>query len=227
MASHLRDESTGHVRIAATDTSLSTFLPRAVGRLLELWPAASVEIIPDAMSSRVLELVETGQVDIGISQRPRRKIDPGSSIQSRALCEHPLAVAFPKDHAFSRLTAVRARDLDGIPIAHVRAQTTTYDLMEATCRSEGVTLKIFAETNSSFAVCGLIASSGRGVGLVNPLLLEAGLFPGLEWRPFSPRILIRTYAHYLKTFPLPEVPAQLVECLADIGESIGPLTKRT
>lgn len=227
MAAHLRDEAIGHVRVAATDTSLPAFLPRAVARLRERWPDASLEIVPDALPSRVLEQVEHGQVDIGISQRPGRKVDPASDIESRALCEQPLAVVFPRDHAFARLSALRARDLAGVQIAHVRAQTTTYDLMEAACRSEGVALQIFAETNSSFAVCGLVASSGIGVGLINPLLLEGGLFPDLEWRPFSPRITIRTFAHFLKASPLPEVPAHLVECLAEIGASMGPLTSRS
>src|SRR3546814_3852897 len=72
---------------------------------------------------------------------------------------------------------------------------------------------------NAIGVCSLVQQN-LGVGLMNPLMLAQGIFPGVVARPFRPRIVLRTCIYYSRLHPPSPPMAGFIDCLVrEIGRA--------
>lgn len=219
-ADRLREPHSTHITLVAGSPALGSLVPRAVEMLRRNNPHVTLEILPEAMTERIITMVANHEVDIGISHAPPHVPDPRTLNMCRLVdvCEHGISVAMPSDHPLSRRKVIRPIDLKGQAIIGISEHYPTMPLVRAAFRDAGVPLQIAITAGSSFAVCGLVRA-GAGIGLINPVQLIGGLFEGVVMRRLEPRITIKTTIYSSAFEALSDGCARLVELIQIVARS--------
>lgn len=107
----LRGIKTGHVAIAAVDSLLVDWLPRALGGFRADFPAVTYSVYAVAPADIIGEIA-TGEADLGLTFVAR--LPPG--LELAAAIAAPLGVVMPARHPLARLEQVRFDEVLAYPI---------------------------------------------------------------------------------------------------------------
>ena len=197
-------------------------LRRATFRVATL-PMVAFEIVPSILkafvtahqgirvvhdvhaSGRVIDLVTSRQIDLGIAQiqADRRDLDVIAAYRSACVC------AMAPDHPLAHRTELGPHDLDGVPLVALAHHTLTASHLARCFADAGVVPRIAAETQPSYSACGL-AAIGLGVAIVDPI--TSGLFGArLAVVPFAPEIPFDFQIVKAKDAPLSRAARSFVE----------------
>ena len=107
----LRGIRTGHVRIVATDSLVVDFLPRAVTRFSESYPAVTYTVMAAAPTG-VINEIGAGHADIGLTF-----VCPlPPSVQLVASVATPGGVVMSSNHPLARRNVLKFSDLEEYPV---------------------------------------------------------------------------------------------------------------
>lgn len=181
VADEIRTLSRATVRFATLPMLSFEVVPQALKRFRQLYPQARV--LQDVFTSaRVVELVASRQVEIGVAQTHTRRddIDVLSTHHTRCVCAmelgHPLAAA-------ARLTP---EDLRGVPLIMLARHTVSASYITNAFADQGITPNIVAESQPSFAAASM-AAQGLGIAFVDEFTALA-LGNRVAAVPFAPEI---------------------------------------
>lgn len=216
----LRGGDIGHLIVGTAGPALASLLPAAIKRFHVQWPDIRVEIQIDN-TRNLLDKVASHHVDLGVGTPLVREIDARvmQLCTTQDLCETWLVAVLPKEHRLARNTTIRPQDLAQDTLIGLPADSATTHLISAMFQQAGVAYTTPIVAANAIGVCSLV-QQGIGIGLINPLVIAEGIFPGIVARPFRPRVLLRTCIYYSKLHaPTPPV-ARLIDCLLQTADSL-------
>lgn len=181
-AENYRDTRSGYVRIAATATLAHSLVPMAIDEFKRQRTAAQV-VLYTGLNHEVVRMVADLEADFGLVLMPTNH----AGTEGRDLCATPLKVIMPVGHPLSALDTVRPKDLIDYPlVSYSRDQPIGLEVDEQ-FRQAGLTRHIAVEIIQSATACSVVAA-GAGVAVVDGYAVINGAFPGLDVRPFLPRV---------------------------------------
>lgn len=179
LASGIRENTAGSLRIAAMPAVANTLLPRFLAQYLPQRPELQVSLL-GIPSHQVAEMVAAGQVDIGYAEGPLDR--HGLDIEAVAMDAvvilppaHPLAehdVLAPSDLAHQRFIGLRPGSLFAAGVQLALAEVTRITQIEVSL---------------TYTACAMVAQD-LGISIVDPPTAQDFLAQGLVIRPLSVRI---------------------------------------
>ncbi len=163
-------------------------------------PMVSLDIVPQAFatflqrhagirithnvhtSPRIIDLVSSNQIDIGIAQieTERRDLHVLASYRTHCVC------AMAPTHRLARRKVLSPRDLEGEPLVALAHHTLTAHYVDRSFAEANVVPTIAIESQPSYAACRL-AAVGIGITIVDPMTPRV-FGPQLCTVPFEPKI---------------------------------------
>ncbi|MCY6382872.1 LysR family transcriptional regulator [Hoeflea prorocentri] len=181
-ARSLEENTHETLRIAAMPMIATLWLPRKINDLFSRYPSLKV-VVEVTKSSRILDMVETGQTDIGLGLPVR----PSGAIIAHRLLGNEAVCIFPKGHHLEKKDYVDPADLTGENFILLGtlfyASTEILDLFE----QEGVAPKIRAEVNLEELAVTMV-ESGAGVSIIDAFSAAERQKQGASFvsKPFRP-----------------------------------------
>lgn len=203
VAREIRDLRRAVLNVAAMPMVSLEVMPRAIARFLGT--GAGIRITHDVHgSARILDLVSSRQVDLGIGQiiGERHGVDIIASYRTCCVC------AMVPDHPLAGRTELGPADLRGYPLVALAHHTVAAGYITQIFAEANVQPEIAVESQPSYTACGL-AAAGVGVAIVDPLTPRA-FRAGLRLVPFRP--VIPFDFHVVKSSQVPLTRAASAFC---------------
>jgi DNA-binding transcriptional LysR family regulator len=180
----VREGRAGVLRIAATPTLDAAFIHGALPGFRLDHPDVRIHLrtIP---THHTVELVASGDVDFGLAYGPAGT----EATDSEDLCTAEVGCVVRHDHRLATETLVTPDHLRGESILTYRPDTPLGRAFERALR--GMEDRVIVSVQSTAHTAAHLAHRGLGVALIDPFVLESGIFPELVYRPFSPGISAR------------------------------------
>lgn len=163
VAEEIRTLSRATVRFATLPMLSFEVIPQAVKRFRERHPHA--RLMQDVFTSaRILELVASRQVEIGVAQTHKRRedIDILSTHHARCVC------AMAPSHPLAGATRLSPEELRDEPLITLARHTISASYIANAFADQGIAPNIIAESQPSFAAASM-AASGIGIAIVDQL----------------------------------------------------------
>lgn len=174
---HARDLSAhrrGAVTLAALPSIAAAVLPRALAALARDH-AGLVVRVRDAIASRVLELVKSGDVDAGVGCIVR----PEPDVDAEPLLTDRLAAFVPARHPLARARDVRLRDLGAHPLILTGPDTSVRQILERTLADARLPIQVAQEATYMSTALGM-AGAGLGVAILPESAFAGAVGRGLR-----------------------------------------------
>lgn len=210
----LREARSGHVTIAALDSLLVDFLPRALARFARDFPAINHTVLA-APPAEVADMVGSGAVDIGLTF-----VSPlPANVHFIAEVPAPIGVVMPVDHPLTSRLSVSFEEAMSYPVLDQagplpRGADTDTDFSQFKAMLKP---KVTSNSIQMIRVC---IELGLGIAFFTRLGFLKEIEHGeIAWRPLaSPgvnalRIGMITAAHRLQSPPAVQLSKSLVEDL--------------
>ena len=149
----------GRVRIAATPLFASLFLPKVILEYRRKFPEIDVAIY-DRPHGAIADLVETGEVDLGVGTVP----ESDRALLWEEVLKDEIVLICPPRHALLKQKTVKWSDLHRYPYIATSRDNGTRQLADAYMAAAGVSLRPAYEVISIWTVIGMV-SAGLGIGL--------------------------------------------------------------
>lgn len=226
IASRLRSDLSGQIVVAVGGPALVSILPVAIKKFRTFY--ANVRIDIEIESARgIIEKVSGNMADVGVGLAPTQDID-GRTLDMcnlRDIVRSPITAVVPVKHRLAKTAVIKPRDLVGETLIGLWDISATTDLLNTVFLQEGMQPTIPITAANAIGVCSLV-QEGVGIGLVNPLMLARGIYPGIIAKPFRPRVTVRTCLYTSKLTPLSQPAAKLVDILMSTAKSQSLFVKR-
>lgn len=105
-------EQPNKIRIASTQRAMSALTPKLVSLLRSEFPDQNFTLVAQSSPEQLL-LVQNGEIDLGIIQKPQGGIDPDTGVRARSLSSEPLVIAMQKGDPLGNKKILNWRDLNG------------------------------------------------------------------------------------------------------------------
>jgi DNA-binding transcriptional LysR family regulator len=181
VAKEIKNLQRASLRVATIPMVSFEIVPKSLKQFLKAHPGARVTHGVHT-SSRVLDLLASRQIDIGIAQSPGARSDLETCAAFRADCVCVLSA----DHPLASSNHLTPTDLRNVPLVALAPHTLTASYVSQCFAEAGINPNVVVETQPSYAACSL-AAIGVGVAIVDPI--TPGIF-GTHLRsvPFKPTI---------------------------------------
>ena len=146
------------------------YLPPILSRFHALRPGVEVRIF-ETPSAAIAELVESGEVEFGLSVVQTNRWD----LDVEMISEVPLVLACPKGHALAGKRAVSWKDLRNAPLIRVGTKTAIRTIIDDTLAGGGFTPNWQYEVQHVETAVHLVEA---GLGLAVVLSLDVAFHPG-------------------------------------------------
>lgn len=181
VANEIRLLNRAFCRVASMPMVSFEIIPLTLKRVVGRHPG--IDISHDVHTSpRILDLLASRQIDIGVAQT-----DPGrTDVEVLAAYRTSCVCVMAPDHPLAGRKTIRPKDLDGVAMVALNFRTLTYNYLMGCLSEAGVAPKIVVETQPSYSACSL-AALGVGVAVVDPI--TPGIFGDrVSVVPFAPAI---------------------------------------
>lgn len=195
-AESLREGRSGLLSIACLPAMAYGPMPRFLAELQRQLPNLLVRLDINS-SNEVRELVASGRCDIGFAAQ---EIDT-HGIVAKSIARRRALLAVPVDHPLAELSEVSVLQLADYPYLSLSSTDATQRFLNSVMAEAGKALRIAIETPYTLTIASLVVS-GAGVGLVDPVALEAFEWPGLKLIPLKQDVYFDTLVIYSATAPL-------------------------
>ncbi len=181
----------GELRIGATPSFTTAFLPDCVGRFLERQPL--VRVTAEGLAAdRITARLQEGSLDLGIAYQP---VTPGG-LHFEPLYNEEMVLVTGAAHPLARRKRVRMVELHGRPLVLLPASFATRRMLDDCFRACGAEPLVVVEINELAPMLRLVATSATPLACiapVNAVPADAGLrilrldsptpvrTPGLLW----------------------------------------------
>lgn len=155
----------GRLVVASIPSLSGCWLPRVVKRFRQRHPSIELAITEDS-STRVADLVDRGQAEIGFLQLPADR----DRFEVHELLAEPFVVLAAADHALARRRSVRLAELRDQPFVFYKGKARETAL--GACREAGFEPRIACESGELETVRALVAA-GLGVAVLPRLAVRA------------------------------------------------------
>jgi DNA-binding transcriptional LysR family regulator len=168
------------LRIGAIDSASASFLSEIVAQFRHDHPQIDIHLV-EAMTEPLLNMLETGRLDLCLIRPPRRTTDCAFEV----LRTEKLQVILPAQHPLVSKPSVALADLVTLPIIIParRSRPYAYDLVMACFESVGAMPRISIEATEQPAMMAAV-QAGLGVALA-PDCVGRLSFPGVVMRKIS------------------------------------------
>jgi len=219
MASRLRSDLNGQMVVAVCGPALVSILPVAIKKFRTFYGDVRIDI--DIESSRgIIEKVSGNMADVGIGLAPTQDVD-GRTLDMcnlQDIIRSPITAVIPVGHRLAKASVIKPADLIGETLIGLWDISATTDLLNTVFLQEGVEPHIPITAANAIGVCSLV-QEGVGIGLVNPLMLARGIYPGIVARPLRPRVTVRTCLYTSKLTPMSPPVKKFVDILMSTAKS--------
>lgn len=178
---NLRDlgsEARRHLAFACLPTIAYTILPPILATLAEQFPEITVRL-EDRPVARVYEMVQSGEVEFGVSVLGARHWD----LEVTEIHTEPYVLFVHRDHPLARNGSVERSELLGLPFAQIRSQSTNRQLVDDALGDYRDQIDIrYLVQNAAMALS--LVSENAAVTVL-PSLMSDLVWPDLVALPFS------------------------------------------
>jgi DNA-binding transcriptional LysR family regulator len=207
-AQSLRDGRSGLVSVACLPAMAYGPMPKILSALRDAMPDLTIRF--EIMSSaEVREQVASGRCDIGFAAD---EIDT-HGIVARSIARRRARLAVPAGHPLAKFQTVSVERMADYPYLGLSTTDTAQRALNARLAEVGRTLKVAIETPYTLTIASLI-SAGAGIGIVDPIALEAFDWPDLVLLDLEQEVYFNTLVLHNATAPL-SGPAKMLIALAD------------
>ncbi len=175
LVAELADLSTrksGRVSLGANDTVSLYFLPRIVKRFTQKYPGIELRLFTQ-ISRRVLDLILSDQIDIGIVTLPLYH----EGVEVREIYQDRFVAVFPPGHPLAQKRNLRVTDLKGLSIIHLKPDTVTRSWLDAKLEPFGLRSQVRMEV-STIEVIKRLVEAGLGISLLPEMAVREELSSG-------------------------------------------------
>jgi len=158
----------GVILVAALPSVAAGVLPRAIRELAARHPGIVVRV-RDAIAGRVLELVKSGEVDVGIGSLVR----PDPEVVCEPLFADRLCAVLRDDHPLARRRTIRLRELSAHPLILTGQDTSLRQIIERALEQERLPVRIVQEPTYMTTAVGMV-QVGLGVAILSFAALAEG-----------------------------------------------------
>lgn len=149
----------GHVRVVATTTAISEFLPQVVGEYVALWPEINVEL-QERLGDDIVSSLREGSADLGILS---------SNVQTAGLevlpyRAHRLVVVTARNHPLAHRRSIRFEETLAFGYVGLPANSSFQQFLVQAATALGKDLNIRIRVNNFEAASRMIAMD-VGIGL--------------------------------------------------------------
>lgn len=164
VANEMRAKGVGELRIASLPALGFALIPRVLARFRRDQPEIRA-VLSLAPSQRVVEMVVSGEVDIGFAYPV-----PGTptTLERHALAVLPAVAVLPPGHRLTRRKELRPEDLEEETLVSLGREDRSRDNMDALFDKARLDAAVAVETQFAAVACELVAA-GVGVALVDPV----------------------------------------------------------
>ena len=174
LATDLRFQRAGALRVATLPALAHGLVPHAVARFAKERPKVSV-FVQSLPSRQIAELVATRQFDVGVVELPLAR--PGIRTQPLPAVETVAVVA--QGHRLATRRRISLKDLEGEPMVLLSQHSYLRYRIDEAFSALGVAPHAFIETPTSSIACALVAA-GAGVTLVSRWTAQPFVSSGLK-----------------------------------------------
>lgn len=207
-ASSLREGRSGLLTIASLPAMGYGPLPALIAQLRRDLPDLLIRYEIHS-SPEVRERISSGQCDIGFAA----ELIDTHGLVARSIARRRALLAVPAHHPLGKRAAVSLFEVTDYPFIALSSRDTSRRQLDAMLATRGKRLNIVIEVAYTLTVASMV-SHGAGVGLVDPLSLEAFDWHGLQLVEVEEDIWFNTLAIHNMSAPL-SAPACKLLALAD------------
>lgn len=171
----------GMFRLGASASLALSVAARAISMFRAEFPGIKM-ISRLGSGAELSEMMLSRQIELALSLAPLNV----PNIHSESIADVDIVCIFPRGHPLSDLPEINPRHLIGSKLVSFSSSSWVGSLLDAAFKKDGMVRKIDIEIDLSLSACALV-QQGAGVALVDALVPPLG-FPGIDWRPFRPRV---------------------------------------
>lgn len=184
-------DTTGELRIGATQTFNLGFIPDCIASFHERHPQVRV-VVEELPAEQIAARLQQGTLDLGIAYRPSA---PGP-LQFEPLYNEEMVLVVAQGHPLARRKRVRMVELHRLPMVLLPASFATRQMLDECFRSCGAEPQVVAEINTLAPIMGLVAKTQlASIVAANAVPAHSGLVvvrlesptplrtPGMLWSP--------------------------------------------
>jgi DNA-binding transcriptional LysR family regulator len=160
LARDIRTLDRGMIRVAAPHSVSSSYLPRALRRLVEGRPSLRISVLLGTYE-RIVGLVAAREVDIGIAKSPILS----DGVESIPIRDCPLVGIVARGHPLASGAILGIHELSREPLIMIGRGRPWRDQIDARFRDFGVAARVVVETQTVGSACGF-AAEGFGLAIV-------------------------------------------------------------
>ncbi|WP_137922432.1 LysR substrate-binding domain-containing protein [Hydrogenophaga sp. 2FB] len=153
----------GHVRVAATSSAVSEFLPDELKTFGDLHPNIVIDLT-EQTSQRIVDAVMEGRVDMGIFIGP----NPRADLVTFAYHEDELCVVVPTGHALAGQPSAQFSDITAFDFIGLEPQSSIGQIVAT---EGGAHLRLRINVRSTDGLCRMVAAN-LGIGIAPRLVVE-------------------------------------------------------
>ena len=204
-AIELRQYRTGMLRLASLPALANGYLPRFIARFLTERPKLDLAFT-GAPSPLVLDLVVTGECDVGFVELP---IDH-PAVTLEPLAPVPAVAIVPEHHPLAKKRALRPMDFDKQPFIAFGSATILRYRFATLFAKENVHPVTRVETPLSMIASSFV-SAELGLAIVDPFTASIHAGRGYVIRRFAPRVDVEFGICHSPQHPLSPLARQLID----------------
>jgi DNA-binding transcriptional LysR family regulator len=210
----LKENKIGQVRVLATPPAGYTAVPIALKRFLEQRPRTTVMFDIRSLEM-VCDSVENHAADIGLALEAYER----PSIETEVFFRGEMVCVFQRGHAFEQKEFITPKDLAKHPLIALERGTKLGTLVRRAFEQVDEPFRFSVEVRYGHTAC-VLAESGVGVSIVDPLSPICSERSGLESRPFRPSAPVTGYVIRSRTRPLSQTAMALLKQIRQVGEEM-------
>ena len=180
----------GRLTVAAVPSAACGFVPQALSRLTQRYPAIRLRLLDGSLQATALAVLG-GQADVGIAFHD--SAIPG--LRAELLGEEPYLLSVPAGHRWATRRSIRLQDLGGEPMLALAASSGNRALLDQQLAQAGIELRFIHEAAHVWALIGMV-DAGLGCALVPAMAMRwapAGVTAvALSGHPLRRRIALLT-----------------------------------
>jgi DNA-binding transcriptional LysR family regulator len=179
----------GIIRLACLPSVASTHLPKVIAAFKKKHPQVSY-ILRDAMGKRIIEMIRSEEVDIGIADGEPNWPD----LESIELMRDHLHVIFPKTHRIAKQEKITLESVIKYPLVLMDPAASTRTMLDAAFAHMGRLVMPVCEVTYISTAIGMV-SAGLGLAILSSLSIKAASlksYPSLQSRAIQDESLTRS-----------------------------------
>lgn len=180
----------GRLDIVSQTTLAADPLAGLLGRFRQSHPHVAVRVVDPERGSEVLQMVRSGQCELGLVDATVAERDAAADLQGHDVPQQELYVVLPPGHADPPTDALGMTEIAGLDLISTPPGTSARDVLDEACTGLGVTPRIVVQTAHRAMIVPLVLA-GAGAALLTRSMAVDAAARGALMLPARPRLLLR------------------------------------